>query len=54
MRHLRRRRPAKNARDEAQGTTPLSTPTAAMRAGVSCIAANATAIYMHATPMREW
>ena len=41
--HRRRRRAEKNERAPRQGTTPRSTPTASMRAGVSCIAAYATA-----------
>lgn len=41
--HLLRSRATKKARARRQGTMPRSTPTASMRAGVSCIAANATA-----------
>lgn len=45
---------AKKAREATQGTTPFSTPTAAMRAGVSCIAANATATCSTTSSVHVW
>ena len=43
LRYLRRRRHTKKGRARVQGTTPRRTPFATIRAGVSCIAAKATA-----------